>query len=74
MWTTNFTCAELAEGVVGITGGLLQLEEPPGVVHQVLLVLGVHRVHFTVLAALIKQRAQEELGKPAQTERQTELN
>lgn len=59
------TGSEFTEGVVGVARGLLQLEEPPGVVHQVLLVLRVHGVHLPVLAALVKQRAQEELGKPA---------
>lgn len=49
-----------------VSSGLLQLEEPPGVVHQVLLVLRVHSVHLPVFAALIKQRAQEELSKPAE--------
>lgn len=59
------TSSEFAEGVTGVASGLLQLKEPPGIVHQVLLVLGVHSVHLPVLAALVKQRAQEELSKPA---------
>lgn len=59
------TRSEFTEGVVGVAGGLLQLKEPPGVVHQVLLVLRVHGVHLPVLTALVKQRAQEELREPA---------
>lgn len=60
------TCSKFTEGVVLVAGGLLQLEQPPGVIHQVLLVLRVHSVHLPVLTALIKQRAQEELGKPTE--------
>lgn len=50
--------------MVRVAGGLLQLEQPPGVIHQVLLVLRVHGVHLPVLAALVEQRAEEELGEP----------
>lgn len=50
--------------MVWVARGLLQLKKPPGVIHQVLLMLGVHRVHLPILTALVKQRAQEELGKP----------
>lgn len=63
------TRSKFAEGVVGVARGLLQLEEPPGVVHQVLVVLRVHGVHLPVFAALVKQRAQEELSEPADTRR-----
>ena len=50
--------------MVRVPRGLFQLEQPPGIVHQVLLMLRVHGVHLPVLAALVKQRAEEELGKP----------
>lgn len=58
------TCSKFTEGVVWVARGLLELKKPPGVVHQVLLVLRVHGVDLSVLAALVEQRAQEELGKP----------
>ena len=50
--------------MIGVTRGLLQLEQPPGVIHQVLLVLRVHGIDLPVLAALVKKRAQEELCEP----------
>lgn len=55
--------------MIGVARGLLQLKEPPGIIHQVLFVLRVHGVHLPVLTALIKQWAQEELSKPADRKR-----
>lgn len=52
--------------MVRVASGLLQLKQPPGIIHQVLLVLRVHSVHLSVLTALIEQWAQEELGKPTE--------
>lgn len=60
------TCSKFTEGVARVPSGLLQLKESPGIIHQVLLVLRVHGIHLPVFAALVKQRAQKELGKPAQ--------
>lgn len=59
------TGSKFTEGVFRVASCLLQLKEPPGVVHQVLFMLRVHSVHLPVLAALVKQWAQEELSKPA---------
>lgn len=59
------TCSKFTEGVARVPSGLLQLKESPGIIHQVLLVLRVHGIHLPVFAALVKQRAQKELGKPA---------
>lgn len=64
------TCSEFTEGMIGVASRLLQLKEPPGIVHQVLFVLRVHSVHLPVLAALIKQWAQEELCKPTDSKRE----
>lgn len=59
------TGSKFTEGVFRVASCLLQLKEPPGVVHQVLLMLRVHSVHLPVFTALVKQWAQEELSKPA---------
>lgn len=59
------TSSKFTEGVFRVASCLLQLKEPPGIVHQVLFMLGVHSVHLPVFTALVKQRAQEELSKPA---------
>lgn len=63
------TSSEFTEGMVGVASCLLQLKEPPGIIHQVLFMLRVHSVHLPVLTALIKQRAQEELSKPTDSRR-----
>lgn len=52
--------------MIRVASGLLQLKQPPGIIHQVLLVLRVNSIHLPVLTALIKQWAQEELGKPTE--------
>lgn len=49
-----------------IASSLLQLKESPGIIHQVLLMLRVHSIHLPVFTALIKQRAQKKLCKPAE--------
>lgn len=64
------TRSKFTEGVIGVASGLLQLKEPPRIVHQVFFVLRVHSVHLPVLAALIKQWAQEELSKPTNNKRE----
>lgn len=76
MWqepVTASTCSKFAEGMARVAGGLLQLKQPPGIIHQVFLVLGVHGVHLAVLAALIKQRTQEKLGEPTYCTKTSEL-
>jgi len=49
--------------MTGISSSLLQLKQPPSIIHQILLMLRINSIHFPVFAAFIKQRAQEKLGK-----------
>lgn len=63
------TCSKFTEGMIWVASGLLQLKQPPGIIHQVLLMLRVHSIHLTILTALIKEWAQEELGKPTESTR-----
>lgn len=48
------TCSKFTEGVVRVASRLLQLKQPPGIIHQVLLVLRIYSIHLPVLTALIK--------------------
>lgn len=52
--------------MIGVSSSFLQLKQPPGIIHQILLVLRINSIHFPVFAAFIKQRAQEKLGKSKQ--------
>lgn len=65
-----YTRSKFTEGVIGVASRLLQLKEPPGIVHQVFFMLRVHSVHLPVLTALIKQWAQEKLSKPINNKRE----
>lgn len=66
MYNRGFpTSPKFTEGVFRVASGLLQLKEPPGIVHQVLFMLRVHSVHLPVFTALVEQWAQEELSEPA---------
>ncbi len=61
------TCAEFAEGMRGVGGGLLELVQPPGVAREVLLVLRVDGVHLAVSGAAREERRQEELRESKTT-------
>ena len=60
------TCSKFTEGMIGVSSSLLQLKQPPGIIHQILLMLRINSIHFPVFAAFIKQRTQEKLGKSEQ--------
>lgn len=68
------TSAKFTKGVFGVPCSFLQLKQAPGVVHDVLLVFRVHRVHLSVLTALIKERTEEELSKPGNKPKISLLN
>jgi hypothetical protein len=57
---------EAAGGVAGLHVGALELHQPPGVVHGVLLVLGVHRLHFPLGVLEVERGRDEELREPVQ--------
>lgn len=67
------TCSKFAEGVLGIPSSFFQLEESPGVVHHVLLVLRINRIHLSVFTARIEQGTQEKLGKPKNIRQNSQL-
>lgn len=66
------TSAKFTKGVFGVPSSFLQLKQAPSVIHDVLLVFRVHRVHLSVLTALIKERTEEELSKPGNKQKKNQ--